>query len=281
MPRPLPLLFALACSAFALPAHAAVYADLNLDRLRTAPEAPAIQQRLDAILPAEARAKLATLSTLFGFDPRRDLHRVVVEIPDHGAPTIRLVGVPATRIAATLAMQGNGVSVLGGLTGYPLPQRPQAVFVAISETEALIGRGDLLALQKTAPAALPAVDAQLALSAHVTPAVHPHLPFMELVSTLDLRADGLGHVAVTVTAKDGGSASELERRLGVVRSMVQVGADGRLPEMERAKAVLAATTATRTDARLDLAIVIPAEVRAQSIERFLNRVEDHVHRTHP
>jgi hypothetical protein len=137
--------------ALSLHTQAAVTVDLNLDRLRQAPEAADVQARLEAILPREAQERLAKLSEHFDCDPRRDLHRVVVSIPDRGAPTVRLVGLPAERIAEALAMQGEYRDVLGGLTGFPLPNRPQALLVALGPTEMLIGRADLLEKETSAP----------------------------------------------------------------------------------------------------------------------------------
>ncbi|HEX3133291.1 MAG TPA: hypothetical protein VHX44_06865, partial [Planctomycetota bacterium] len=126
-------------------AEAALVADVNLDRLRQAPEAGDVQARLDAMIPPQAQERLALLAEHFGCDPRRDLHRVVVSLPDDGTPTIRLIGLPAEAIANALSMQSDGQPVLGGLIGYPLPNRPNALLVALGPKEVLIGRADLLA----------------------------------------------------------------------------------------------------------------------------------------
>lgn len=269
-----PLFPAFVLTALAIAAgHGAATIDIDCDRLRSLPDAPAIRERLESLMPEDGRKRLDVLHQLFQFDPRRDLHRVVVSIPAPGqAPTIRLVGLPAQRIAAALALHGGGVTVCGGCTGYPLPKRPQALFVALSATEALIGRGDLLKKSTAAPAALPPVAAQ-AITAHVVPGDHPRARWMEQVATLDLATDGAGHLTIKAQADDEAAAAELERRLGVVRDMVDVGARGRLPAMQDLQQVLTASAVARTGKELAITATVPAELRARLIDHLLDRLE--------
>jgi hypothetical protein len=270
---PLPSLLLALISTFA---QAAVTVDVNLDRLRAQPEAPEIQKRIEAMLPPEAAARLKALSDLFGFDPRIDLKRVVVNVPEGGAPTIRLVGLPAQRIAGALSLQGRAVALANGLTGYPLPYRDQAAFVALSSNEALIGHARRLENEKAAPEPLPALDAKEAVVVHFTPGTHPRAPIMELVNAIDLRADGAGHIAIAVTAKDEAGAIELDRRLGVFREMIAVGDKGRLPEVHDLQALLAATTQTRTGSRLDLVVNVPPELRQRAIDKLLTHLQERI-----
>lgn len=255
------------------PAEATI--DLDLDRLRSLPDAAAIQERLERLMPESGRQRLAILAKLFQFDPRRDLHRVVVNVPAPGqAPTIRLVGLPARRIAEMLALQSDGVTVCGTLTGHPLPQRPQALFVALSDTEALIGRGDLLKKTTTPPEALPAPAPQ-AITAHLVPGRHPRAPWLEQVASLDGSSDGDGHLAITAVGQDEAATMELERRLGVVREMVGVGAKGRLPMIQDAQQVLDGATITRTGTTLAITATVPAAIRTRLIDQLLQRLEAH------
>src|SRR4051812_44356994 len=107
-PRALRALLPLAAAAGM---HAAISVDIDLARVRQAPDAQQVRQRLDALLPPAATAKLAALDALFGFDPRRDLTRVLIDVPDEGGGLVRLVGLPAKRIALALSLRGGGVAL--------------------------------------------------------------------------------------------------------------------------------------------------------------------------
>jgi hypothetical protein len=255
--------------------HAALTVDLDLARLRAAPGADAVRERLDAMLPAAAQARLQALQALLSFDPRRDLTRVVIDLPDQGPPTIRLVGLPAERIAQALSLRGAAQSLPGGRTGYALPRRPHALFVAVGSHEAVIGRDTALAAGAfgDAPAASGA-----AISVHLVPGPHPRFEALALARSVDLSADGAGAIAIAVAGRDEAATIELERRLGVIRRMVEVGAEGKLPRAVEAQQLLAATTATRSGARLDVAIAVPQELRERAIERMLDRVQGRIAR---
>ncbi len=251
--------------------HAALSVDIDLVKLRQAPEAAQIRQQLDALLPAAASARLKALDSLFGFDPRRDLTRVVIELPDAGGPTVRLVGLPAQRIASALALRGAGTALPDRRIGYALPRHPLVLFVAISDTEALIGRGDRLEQASIHP--LPTAPVT-AISAHLVPGAHPRAECMALMSACDLTSDGAGHIAVSVTAHDPAAAVELERRFGVMRDMVEVGAKGKLPRAMDAERLLGATTLTRAGTRLDVIASVPADLRHEAIARMVQRIGD-------
>ncbi len=257
--------------------HAAVTIDLDLAQLRTMPEAASLRERLDALLPAQATMRLEAMEALFGFDPRRDQTRVVITVPDAGVggATVRLFGLPAERIAAMLSLRGDSVALPGGRTGHALPNRPHAVFVAIGPAEALIGRGDALA----ALAALPPTPSPsgTAIAVHAVPGAHPRLAFMTLVSAINLRANGLGHVTATVTATDEAAAIELQRRFGVIGDMVRIGAEGKLPRAIDAKELFAATTVTRSGATLAAVIEVPTDLRAHAIDRLIERLGSRQH----
>lgn len=256
-----------------LHAQAALVADLNLDRLRQAPEAGEVQARLDAMIPPQARERLALLAERFGCDPRRDLHRVVISLPDDGAPTIRLIGLPAEAIADALAMRGDGRLVLGGLTGHPLPNRPNALLVALGPDDALIGRADLLAGETGRPATLPPMDPQVGLRVHVTPGPHPRHDAMTLVKDLDLVSDGMGVVSLSVNAHNEADAQELSRRYDALRDLSGSTAGQVLPELQRLGRLLAVATLQRDGDHLTVAGTIPADLRREGIDRMLDRLE--------
>ncbi|MBA2480637.1 MAG: hypothetical protein H0V44_08245 [Planctomycetes bacterium] len=259
-------------AAIATVAPAAATIDLDLVRLRALPEAPQVRARLDGVLSAEAKARLQAMDALFGFDPRRDLVRVVVHIPDAGAgsPSVRLFGLPARRIASALSFSGSGVALPGGLTGYTLPKRPQALFVAIADDQALIAARSAWTEAMSPPAA-PAASGS-AISIHGVPGPHPRIELMTLVSTWNLQSDASGHTTIAIAAADDAAAVELERRLGVIGDMIEVGAQGRLARPLDAKAVLAASTVTRSGATLGLDVHVPADIRSRGIDRLIEHI---------
>lgn len=256
-------------------AEAALVADVNLDRLRQAPEAGDVQARLDALIPPQAQERLALLAERFDCDPRRDLHRVVVSVPDagQGAPTIRLIGLPAEAIASALAMQSAGQPVLGGLIGYPLPNRPQALLVALGPQEALIGRADLLAKETRRPASLPPMDPNLGFHVRIIPGANPRHDAMRLVQQLDVVSDGLGGLRVDAHAHNDADAAELAKRYTALKELSTSEAAGVLPELDRLRRMLIVTTLSRDGDQLTLAGNIPAELRREGIDRMLDRLE--------
>lgn len=257
----------------ALHAHGAVLVDLNLDRLRQAPEAADVQARLEAILPREAQERLAAMAEQFGCDPRRDLHRVVVSIPDGGAPTVRLIGLPAERIAETLALQGEYRDVLGGMTGFPLPNRPQAVLVALGPHELLIGRADLLAKETAAPPTLPPVNPALGLRLRLTPAPVPRAEIMKLVSSIELTSDGMGTLDVVALANNAADGAELQKRYDALREVSTSTAAEFLPGLHRIGRLMAVTTLERQGEQFSLHAQVPADLRRDGIDRLLDRLQ--------
>jgi len=273
MLRILPALILL-LAVLATRAQAAVTIDVDCDRLRQAPDVMALVTRLRADLPATATAKIAVMQKLLSWDPVTDLHRVTVDIPEGGAPTIRAAGVPAEKIADFLSLRGGEVALPGGLEGHPLPNRPAAVFVAIDPTDCLIGRGELLAKQTALPPALPAPTA--AISIHFIPRADSDPTLLSLVQMIDATADGAGNLAATITAHNDADAVEFARRVGVIRDMVAVGAKGGLPRVALAQKVLDHTTLTRDGAVLHLAIAIPPDLHQELLNRLAERIERHL-----
>jgi len=273
--RALPSLILLSVT---LHAQAALVADVNLDRLRQAPEAGDVQARLDAMIPPQAQERLAALAEHFDCDPRRDLHRVVVSLPDHGAgaPTIRLIGLPAEAIAIALSTKVAGQPVLGGLTGYPLPNRPQALLVALGPDDALIGRADLLAKETSRPATLAPMDPRVGLRVRIVPGPHPRVDAMTLVRDLELVSDGLGQLNLSINAHDDTSAQELTKRYDAARELSTSAAAEVLPGLQRMGRLLAVTTLQREGDHLTLTGTIPADLRREGIDRLLDRLEDRV-----
>lgn len=263
----------LACLLLAAAARAAVSIDLDLARLRAVPDADAIRARIGQCLPDAMQAKLAALQALTGSDPRQDLQRILVEVPDAGPPTVRLIGLPATRIAAALALRGDQMAVCGGLTGYRLPQHPQMVFVALGERDALVGPAGTLAASAK-PGALPPAGAQ-PVAIVVRPGANPRVPAMALVTELRITADGQGRITATATAKDEAAAGELERRYGALQAMVAAGANGGLPRMQQAGRILAGSTLKRHGTALEAAVQVPADIRQEAIDRILGRIRAH------
>jgi hypothetical protein len=261
--------------ALVVQADAALVADVNLDRLRQAPEAADVQARLDAMIPPQAQERLAALAENFGCDPRRDLHRVVVSLPDegHGAPTVRLIGLPAEAIAIAMSMKAQGQPVLGGLVGYPLPDRPNALLVALGPEEALIGRADLLAKESGRPASLPPIDPQVGFHVRVVPGAHPRHDAMKLVAQLDLTSDGMGALRCEVQAHNDADAAELAKRYHAIKELSTSTAAEVLPGLNRLGKLLAVTTLTSDGDHLTLAGTVPAEVRREGIDRMLDRLE--------
>ncbi len=258
--------------------HAATSIDIDLAKLRQAPDAAHVRQTLDALMPATVAARLQALDSLFNFDPRRDLTRVVIDLPDVGGPTIHLIGLPAKRIASALSLRGNAVALPGGQLGYILPRHPQALFVALGDGEALIGRSDRLTSAPLALFAAAAPSAGATISAHLIPSPHPRADFMTLVGSCDVASDGAGHVTIAITTKDQASAIELERRFGVMRSMVEVGTKGELPLAMLAEQLLDATRLTRSGAHLDLVAEVPADARTRVIDRLVACIGERVAR---
>ncbi len=263
-------------TVFSTSATAALVADINLDRVREAPEADAVRERLAAVMPAHIQERIAALAQAFDCDPRRDLHRVVFNYPDQGAATLRLVGLPATRIAEALAKKGGGIPVLGGLTGYTLPNRPQAVMVAINDSEMLIGRADALSSETMAPPSLAPMNKELALHLRLIPSDKPRAEIMTLVRSLTLTANGQGHIVIDASAHNHADANELERRMEVIKNLANIGAEGLLPGLTRAKQFLDASVMTREEDRFIITIDMPEELRKAAIERMISRVEQRV-----
>lgn len=252
-------------------AAAAVSIDINLTTLRSLPEAAEVRTRIDAALPESATQRLATLEALCGFDPRRDLSRVVVEIQDTGLPSARLVGLPATAIADQLAKGSAGKLTPAGVTAYALPRRPQILLVPLGEHEALIGhRAQMESLAATPAALAPVTD--LVLVAHIVPGPHPHFAAMTLVADAQVRVSGTGTLAATVQAKDVAAAEELERRIVALRALVSQGAAQGLPEMAERAQILASLTVVRQAATLELHAIVPPALRATMIERMIDRI---------
>ena len=258
--------------ALITPLRAAVSIDIDLDRLRAMPGAATITATLAAALPDSARARLAALDSRFGFVPGRDLRRVVITVPERGAPSVRLVGLPAERIASALAADGGATTYASGLVGHALPRRPQASFVALAADQALIARGDRLASDAAAPAALRAPVAGQAVVVRVVPGAHPRLPAMRLVQHGEMRLDGAGVIRATVVAHDDVGAVELERRFGVLTRMLAVGAEGGLEPAIDLAPVLAGARLTRSGTTLELALTVPEALRAKAAERLLARL---------
>ena len=259
--------------ALITPLRAAVSIDIDLDRLRAMPGAATIAATLAAALPDSARARLAALDSRFGFVPGRDLRRVVITVPERGAPSVRLVGLPAERIVAALAADGGGTTTYAsGLVGHALPRRPQASFVALAADQALIACGDRLASDAAAPAALLAPVAGQAVVVRVVPGAHPRLPAMRLVQHGEMRLDGAGVIRATVVAHDDVGAVELERRFGVLTRMLAVGAEGGLEPAIDLAPVLAGARLTRSGTTLELALTVPEALRAKAVERLLARL---------
>lgn len=256
-----------------LQANAAVSADFNLDRMRQAPEAADVQARLDAMMPPDVRERLEAMAKHFDCDPRRDLHRVVVSVPEKGAPTVRLIGLPAQRIAAALAQRGDGRSVLGGLSGFPLPNRPNALFVALGPDEALIGRADLLVNEATRPASLPPLDPTVAMRVRLIPNAVPRAEIMTFVQDLELVTDGAGHVRMEANAHGEADAVELVKRYDAMRELSTSPAATVLPGLHRLGQLLDVTTMQRNGDHLTLTGTIPAELRRDGIDRLLARLE--------
>ena len=258
--------------ALITPLRAAVSIDIDLDRLRAMPGAATIAATLAAALPDSARARLAALDSRFGFVPGRDLRRVVITVPERGAPSVRLVGLPAERIAAALPADGGATTYASGLVGHALPRRPQASFVALAADQALIACGDRLASDAAAPAALLAPVAGQAVVVRVVPGAHPRLPAMRLVQHGEMRLDGAGVIRATVVAHDDVGAVELERRFGVLTRMLAVGAEGGLEPAIDLAPVLAGARLTRSGTTLELALTVPEALRAKAVERLLARL---------
>lgn len=268
--RALPIL---ALLLLVLPGHAALVADVNLDRLRQSPEAGDVQARLDAMIPSQAQEHLALLAERFGCDPRRDLQRVVVSLPDNGAPTIRLIGLPAEAIAAALSMKSDGQPVLGGLVGYPLPNRPNALLVALGPQEALIGRADLLAQENGRPASLPPMDPLVGVRVRIVPGTHPRHDAMTLVKELELVSDGMGGLRMSVNAHNESDAQELSKRYDALRDLSTSTTAQVLPGLQPMSRLLAVITLQRDGDQLTLAGSIPADLRRDVIDRMLDRLE--------
>lgn len=257
---------------WATAAQAAVTLDVNLVRMRSLPEADAIRARIEAAMPEVAKARLTMLDRLFGFDPRRDLTRVVIDMPDVGLPSARLVGVPAAAMTDMLKRFANGQAAPCGLSVYALPRRPEMGIACLDAQEALIGRREQVASLAAKPAALaPVADA--ALVAHFVPGPQPRLAAMALVAHAEVRATGTGTITATIQAHDAASAQELERRIAVMRQLVDQGAGQHLPELQEHAETLRSLTVVRHDATVELAVTVSPERRAQLIEQMLQRIE--------
>ena len=94
--------------------------------------------------------------------------------------------------------------------------------------------------------------------------------------SLTLTANGQGHIVIDASAHNHADANELERRLGVVKNLTTIGAEGLLPALARAKQFLDASVMTRDEDRFIMTIDIPKELRKAAIERLISRVEQRV-----
>jgi hypothetical protein len=162
---------------------------------------------------------------------------------------------------------------LGGLTGYPLPNRPQAVMVAINDNEMLIGRADALSNETMAPPSLAPMNKELALHVRLIPSDKPRAEIMTLVRSLTLTANGQGRIVIDASAHNHADANEFEQRIEVVKNLVKIGAEGLLPELARAKQFLDASVMTREEDRFIITLDMPDELRTVAIERMMSRVE--------
>jgi hypothetical protein len=253
------------------PARGAVALDIDLAQLRAVPGAEAVAARVAAALPAEVRARLAMLESRFGFLPDRDLDRVVLTVPDAGRPTLRLVGLPAERIALALA-EAAGAGAGGARSAQPMPSRPDVRFVAVAADQALLGRGAGLEAAAADLAALPPTPEGQAVAVRLVPGPAPRLAAMRLVRHGELRCDGAGSVHARVVTHDEAGAAELERRFEALRRMLAVGAGGGLDVAAAWAPVLAAARLTREGTTLDLALSVPEALRARAVDRLVDRL---------
>lgn len=243
--------------ALAAPAESAVQVDLDLARLRAAPGAESVAERLRAAMPEAARERLALLDGKLGFVPGRDLSRVVIDIGDDGTPTLLLVGLPATGIAGLLASAGADAVTVAGRAGHVLPKHPKAAFIVLAADRAAVVRADATALPSL-PAAQPN-----AVTLQATPRPEPVLPFMRQVSAVNLASDGAGHLSGTFTCHDEPAAIEAERRIGLLKAMP---GDRPLLNLVR-KAVI-----TRDGNVLTIGAEIDQATRNAAIDRLLGRL---------
>ncbi|GDY12333.1 hypothetical protein LBMAG53_12110 [Planctomycetota bacterium] len=262
-----------ACCALLLAgsAQAALTVDCDLVALRADPANRELRQRLADAMPAEADGRLAKLEAATGWDPRRDLTRAVLSIPDDAPPSLRLVGIPAQRIAGLLAWKVAGVATADGLTAYPLP-KGRGALIALAADEALIVPADRVA-KVAMPGPLPALTAGKPIRGLFTPPAKPRMDFMTLVQTVAFATDGAGHIGLSLAADDAAAATELERRLGVLKQMVQVGIDGGLTEFAKADRILDSLAVTRDGARLEATLTIAPADRGEVLLDLLGRIK--------
>lgn len=259
------------CLLLAGSAQAALTVDCDLVALRADPANRELRQRLADAMPAEADGRLAKLEAATGWDPRRDLTRAVLSVPDDAPPSLRLVGIPAQRIAGLLAWKSAGVATADGQTAYPLP-KGRGALIALAADEALIVPADRVA-KVALPGPLPALTAGKPIRGLFSPPAKPRMDFMTLVQTVAFATDGAGHIGLSLAADDAAAATELERRLGVLKQMVQVGIDGGLTEFAKADRILDGLTVTRDGARLEATLTIAPADRGEMLLDLLGRIK--------
>ena len=257
---PARLVSALLLSTCAVLAPAAVVIEVDAVALRR--DVPDLIEHLGQ-RPEAVRMREMLISR-YGFDPRRDLAHLTIEGEGPGhRPVLHLVGCPATAMAADLAKTGVGESVPCGLL-YATP-RPGMGFIAIDDDEVLVGPLEALrvhpAVVVNQPASSAAIDVQWIPGAQA----HAHL---EDITAAHLTSDGKGTVQVVATATDASAAQELERRFLKLREMIDLGAAGKLPRAELAKAILDSGTLVREGATLRFNATLPAAVRRALLARL-------------
>jgi hypothetical protein len=245
---------------------AAVVIDGDLTALRALPGAPAVAERLRGAMPEQARERLRQLEAIAGFSVERDLRRAVVQVDDDGDRTLRLVGVPAERLAQ---LAGDGRQVAAGIL-HELPQRPGVGLIVLAADEVLVG--PIVALERLGVQVPLAPRTGAPLQAHLTPGASPRVPAMAFVREVDVDSDGQGRVTATIRAHDLAAADELERRIGVVRAMVRTGSAGGLPALVELQQVFDGATIQRTGEVIVINATIPEAVRQRLLDRLFERL---------
>lgn len=255
------ILTAILGAALASPLAAAVHADIDVAALRRdAPDLLAALRR-----PPAAERLAQVMQERFGFEPRRDLTRVIIDCDGPGHPPIlHLVGCPAPAIAAALATISAGEAVPAGSL-LAMPAKPGAGFIALDADEALVG--PLTALRTTPKPALDAPTGSSPIAVTWTPGPLVSADLAGLLR-VELSGAGTGIVSSRAICADEPAAVELERRINVLRAMIDVGAAGALPKAVMAKQVLDATTVVRDHAVLLINAQIPGAVRHTLLERL-------------
>jgi hypothetical protein len=158
------------------------------------------------------------------------------------------------------------------MTGFPLPNRPQAVLVALGPHDMLIGRADLLAKETSAPPTLPPVNPALGMRLRLTPAPVPRAEVMKLVSSIELTSDGMGTLEVVAVANNAADGAELQKRYDALRDVSTSTAAEFLPGLHRLGRLMAVTTLERQGELFTLHTEVPADLRRDGIDRLLDRL---------